>query len=152
MNEQEYIEQRLQSQIDWYSGRAKRNQQGYRWLRVLEVVLASSIPFFTSLLKEISWMGIVISLMSVSIAILSGLLALYKFQENWIEYRGTAESLKHEKFMFLTRSGPYSVEQPFPVLVERVEAILGKEGASWSGTMRQASAPASRDQAPAAQH
>ena len=42
MNEQEYIEQRLQTQIDWYSNRAKRNQQGYRWLRVLEVVLADA--------------------------------------------------------------------------------------------------------------
>jgi hypothetical protein len=152
MNEQEYVDQRLQSQLDWYSRRASRNQQWYRWLRVLEVVLASSIPFFTSLVKENPTMGTVISLMSVTIAIVSGLLALYKFQENWIEYRTTAESLKHEKFMFLTRTGPYNVDQPFPVLVERVEATIAKESTSWSGYMRPPAVPGGHDRESAADH
>lgn len=151
MNEQEYIEQRLQNQIDWYSRRASANQNAYRWLRALEIVLASSIPFFTSLVKEYDGMGILVSVISVVIAVLAGLLALYKFQENWIEYRTTGESLKHEKFMFLTRSGPYAIEQPFPALVERVEATISKESSSWSGYMRPGEASTARGRDAAAE-
>ena len=96
--------------------------------------------------------GILVSVISVSIAIISGLLGLYKSQENWIEYRATAEALKHEKFMLLTRSGPYNVETALPILVERVEGIIAKEGTAWSGSMRQPVARSGRDEtAPVAQ-
>src|SRR5215467_9227793 len=152
MTEQEYLEQRLDSQAQWYDRRAASNQHWYRALRVLEVVLASSIPLFSSLVPGSPPIGILVSVISVSIAIISGLLGLYKFQENWIEYRATGEALKHEKFMFLTRSGPYNVEPPLPVLVERVEGIISKEGTAWSGSMRQPIARGGRDEtAPAPQ-
>ncbi|HTS55796.1 MAG TPA: DUF4231 domain-containing protein [Burkholderiales bacterium] len=150
MTEQEYLEQRLDRQVAWYDGRAASNQRWYRGLRVLEVILASSIPLFSSLVQGNPSMGILVSVISVSIAILAGLLGLYKFQENWIEYRATAEALKHEKFMFLTRSGPYNVEQPLPILVERVEGTIAKEGTAWSGTMRQPVARGGRDEEAAA--
>ena len=119
---------------------------------MLEVILASSIPLFSSLVPGSPPIGILVSVISVSIAIISGLLGLYKFQENWIEYRATAEALKHEKFMFLTRSGPYNGEPGLPILVERVEGIIAKEGTAWSGSMRQPIARGTHEEAsPAAQ-
>jgi hypothetical protein len=152
MTEQEYLEQRLDSQAQWYDRRAANNQHWYRALRVLEVILASSIPLFSSLVPGSPPIGILVSVISVSIAIISGLLGLYKFQENWIEYRATAEALKHEKFMFLTRSGPYNGEPGLPILVERVEGIIAKEGTAWSGSMRQPIARGTHEEAsPAAQ-
>jgi Protein of unknown function (DUF4231) len=147
MTEQEYVEQRLDSQAQWYDRRATTNQHCYRALRVLEVILAGSIPLFSSMVQGSPPIGILVSVISVSIAVISGLLGLYKFQENWIEYRATAEALKHEKFMFLTRSGPYGVEPPLPILVERVEGIIAKEGTAWSGTMRQPITRGGRDEA-----
>ena len=152
MTEQEYLEQRLDSQAQWYDRRAATNQHCYRALRVLEVILASSIPLFSSLAPGSPPIGILVSVIGVSIAIISGLLGLYKFQENWIEYRATAEALKHEKFMFLTHSGPYNVEPGLPILVERVEGIIAKEGTAWSGSMRQPIARGTPEEAsPAAQ-
>jgi Protein of unknown function (DUF4231) len=50
---------------------------------------------------------------------------------HWIEYRATAESLKKEKFLFLTQTDPYDKDDAFHLLVERVEALLSKENTEW---------------------
>ena len=42
-------------------------------------------------------MSIIVPLMGASIAVISGVSGIYKFQDNWTAYRTTAESLKHEK-------------------------------------------------------
>jgi hypothetical protein len=49
--------------------------------------------------------------------------------------------------MFLTRSGPYNVEPGLPILVERVEGIIAKEGTAWSGSMRQPIARGAHEEA-----
>lgn len=46
----------------------------------------------------------------------------------------------------------YNVEQPFPVLVERVEATIANESTSWSGYMRPPAVPGGHDREPAADH
>ena len=45
---------------------------------------------------------IIIGIIGVSIALIAGIMNLYKFHENWVSYRTTAEILKHEKYLFLT--------------------------------------------------
>jgi hypothetical protein len=77
-------------------------------------------------------MKYIIGVLGVIIAIISGVLALYRFQENWTEFRTTAESLKHEKYLFLTGTEGYANENPFGLLLERVEALLSKEHTRWS--------------------
>jgi hypothetical protein len=66
--------------------------------------------------------------------------SLYRFQENWNEYRASAESLKQEKFLYLARVEPYDGEQPFELLVQRVEALLMSETTGWAQAMRVAGA------------
>jgi len=70
------------------------------------------------------------------IAIVSGVLGLYKFQENWLEFRTTAESLKHEKYLYLTNSEPYNADEPLNLLVSRVETLISKENTNWAQYMR----------------
>lgn len=71
------------------------------------------------------------------IAIVSGVIGLYKFQENWLEYRTVSESLKHEKYLFLTRSEPYHEAVPFNLFVNRVENIISEGNSKWSQTMKE---------------
>jgi hypothetical protein len=138
MTEQEYIEQRLDDQEQWYSTKSSWNQKWYKRLRVIEVVLAAGIPFFTSLInKDMSFMTYVVSALAFIIAAVSGLIAMEKFQENWVDYRSAAETLKREKFLFLTKTAPYDGPDPFHTLVQRVEEILAKESATWQGYMQQ---------------
>jgi hypothetical protein len=47
MGEQEYFEQRLDDQINWYDKKSVFNQQRYKQLRTAEIVLSLLIPFAT---------------------------------------------------------------------------------------------------------
>jgi hypothetical protein len=138
MTEQEYIEQRLDDQEQWYSKKSSWNQRWYKRLRFIEIVLAAGVPFFTSLIsKDMAFMTYVVSALAFVIAAVSGLMAMEKFQENWVDYRSAAETLKREKFLFLTKSAPYDGPDPFHTLVQRVEEILARENATWQGYMLQ---------------
>ena len=49
-------------------------------------------------------------------------------------YRATAEQLKHERYLFLARSGPYKgfkEEDALSLLAERVEEQVSTEHAKW---------------------
>ncbi|MCU0735918.1 MAG: DUF4231 domain-containing protein [Methylotetracoccus sp.] len=135
MNEQEYIEQRLNDQQTWYEGKSAWNLAWYKRLRIVEVVLAAGIPFVSSLIGKFpespSVIPILLSLMAFLIAVSSALLALYRFQDNWLQYRTAAEQLKREKFLYLTKSPPYDGGDAFQGLVANVERILGEENNSW---------------------
>ena len=56
------------------------------------------------------------------------------YNDLWTTYRATAEQLKHEKFLFLARSGPYRTlreEEALRLLAERVEERVSTEHAKW---------------------
>ena len=66
------------------------------------------------------------------VAAIAGIITLVKFQENWIEYRTVAESLKLEKFLFLAKAGPYKgVTDTFPLFVERFESLISTSTKKW---------------------
>lgn len=150
MSEQEYLEQRLDEQQKWLSAKSGFNQRWYKRLRVVEIVVAASIPFFASLINSgMPSMSYVVAFLGFVIAAVSAFLSLNKFQENWVEYRAAAETLKREKFLFLTRTPPYADGAAFATLVERVEAVLQKQNAGWTAYMQLPAAPAAPGPAPA---
>lgn len=136
MTELEYIQTRIDDQIKWYSEKASTNKLLNHWTKGIIIVFSASIPLvagleFCSVLKN-TILGVLGSL----IAILSGFSGLLKFQEKWTEYRTTAETLKHEKILFQTKTGPYSEEkEPFKLLVTRTENLVSKEHSAWSQYM-----------------
>lgn len=133
MNEQEYIKDRVENQIDWYSAKSQWNQKRFKCLRILEIICAAMIPFLVSYIGEDSLnLKIIVGFLGATIAVISCILGIYKFEENWIQYRTTSESLKHEKFLFLTRSSQYGIENAFPLFVERIESLISKENSSWA--------------------
>ena len=142
MNEQEYIEQRLDNQQTWYENKSAWNQSWYKRLRMVEVVLAAGIPFVSSLIGKFpdspNVVPIIVSMIAFLIAATSALLALYRFQDNWLQYRSTAEQLKREKFLFLTKNQPYDGQDAFHVLVDNVERILGVENSTWREQIKSA--------------
>lgn len=76
-------------------------------------------------------------ILGVFVATAAGFSSLLKFQENWIKYRTTAESLKKEKYLFQTRVQPYDGGEPLPVLVQRVETLVSQENTNWAQYMMQ---------------
>jgi Protein of unknown function (DUF4231) len=132
MNEEEYMTNRLEKEIVWYDKRSARNKNLYQLFKTLEIVIAVIIPFLTGYLKENENLKYAIGILGIFIAILSGSITLFKFPEKWIEYRTTAETLKHEKYMFLTLAGPYKSDHSTSNLAERVEYLIAKENSNWN--------------------
>jgi hypothetical protein len=78
------------------------------------------------------------AVLGVLIAVFEGMLQLNQFHENWIRYRSTGESLRHEKYIFLANGAPYSnAEKPRALLAERVESLVSQEHAKWATVQQQ---------------
>lgn len=133
MNEEEYLQQRVYDQIDWYDRKSQWNQKWFKRLQVFQLVASVSIPFLSGYVELGGfWIKFSIGFLGVSIAGTVAIAGLYKFQENWIEYRTTCETLRHEKFRYLTKTEPYDSEERLPLLVERIESLISKENSNWS--------------------
>lgn len=134
----EYLKDRLDGQINWYDKKSVANQKAFKRLQVLIIVASATIPFLSGFMDENSlWLKIVIGLLGLAIATATAILGLYQFQENWLEYRTTCETLRHEKYLFLTGASPYDEEEPFLLLVERIEGLISKENTNWQNYMKQ---------------
>ena len=144
IEESEYLEQRLDDQINWYDRKSASNQAAYKRLRLIEIVAAASIPLlagYSQITGRVGMaIGVIIGVIGLIVAVIAGIVSLYRFQENWNEYRASAESLKQEKYLYLARVEPYDGEQPFELLVQRVEALLKSETTGWAQAMRAAGA------------
>jgi hypothetical protein len=138
MDEGAYLEERLEDQIGWYDRKSQRNQKTFKYLRIAEIVAAGSIPFLVGYVHAAeSKMKFVVGLLGVAVAVIAGIISLCKFQEHWIEYRTTCETLKHHKYLYLTKSAPYDEERAFHVLVENVESLISKENSNWSNLQKE---------------
>ena len=125
--EENYIKNRLEDQIQWYSRKSSFYKKMFYIIRATEIIIAGLIPalFHWSFIKG------AIPLLSSIVAVLASLVALFRFHENWIAYRTTSESLKHEKYLYLTKVSPYNQENSFEVLIHTVESIISKENTLW---------------------
>ena len=136
MNEQEYVENRLEDQITWYDTKSIQNQKIYKRLRFLEIILASSIPVLSMTFEAFDFPDkyhtVVFGCVGVVISVLASTLALGKYQELWQSYRTTCENLKKEKFLYFAGSRPYNIEKRYTLLVERIESLISKENTNWS--------------------
>ena len=117
MNEEEYLKQRLDDQINWYGDKSKTNKNWFKSLHSIEIICAAIIPFVAGFSDKIPYSEVLIGFLGIVIAACAGLTALNKFQENWIVYRTTAETLKHEKYLYMTKSKPYDGSDSFQILV-----------------------------------
>ncbi len=137
MNEQEYLDKRVTAQINWYDKKSASNKKWFMRLKIAEIILALLIPFLAALITtEIETLRVAVGLIGVIIVATASIITLYKLQENWIEYRTVAESLKHEKFLYITKSGPYKDGSSFPVFVERFESYISKENTQWASYIK----------------
>lgn len=136
LNQEDYLKNRLDDQIAWYSKKSSGNQKMYKRLQMIIIITSVSIPFLSGYTGQYAFLNIIIGLIGVTIASITAILSLNKYQENWLEYRTTAESLKHQKYLYLTGTNPYHEEKAFTLLVQEVEVLISKENSNWSQQMK----------------
>jgi hypothetical protein len=120
--------ERLEDQISWYDGRSRYCQHMFKGLKIVTVVSAALVPVLTSVAAS----SLAIGLLGAIIVVVEGLQQLNQYQANWIAYRSTAETLKHEKYLHAAVAGPYSDStNPTRLLAERLEGLISQEHAKW---------------------
>ena len=145
---------RLEEEINYYdkeSGHAKR--MFYR-LKTATLALSVSIPVASGFVAYYPAIGtlktsIFTALLGGTIALLEGIQQLKQYHQNWITYRSTAESLKHEKYLYIGKAGPYATaNDPHALLTETVESLVSQEHAKWSSVQQQTGKAESADKKP----
>ncbi len=127
---------RLEDQIAWYDSKSLHNQRVYKRIKVVEILAAATIPLIAAL--PISHQAIITGSLGVLITVLEGLIHLNQYQQNWIAYRSTCESLKHEKYVYLGKASPYAgVADAYALLAERIESLVSQEHAKWAASQSQ---------------
>src|SRR5215475_387969 len=123
---------RLEDQIGWYSSKSGENQRLYKWLKLLEIAVAAALPVVAAVHSPV-W---VTGGLAAVIVVLEGAQHLYQYQEHWITYRSTAEELKHERYLYLAKAGPYTGDDRHDQLAERLEGLISPEYAKWTASHR----------------
>ncbi len=131
--EEDYLKMRVYDQICWYDKQSGNNKRRFLGLKITEICLSLCIPFLAAFISsDTSPLKVVVGVLGIVIAAIGGIITLIKFQENWIEYRTVAESLKLEKFLFLAKTGPYKdIADPFALFVDRFESLISTSTKKW---------------------
>src|ERR1700722_4106816 len=133
---QDPIIQRLEDQITWYDVKSRSNMRWYKRIKISEIASAAVIPFLAA--SNLPHAVFATGILGVLVTLFEGTLQLNQYHENWIRYRSTCESLKHEKYIYLANAGPYAnVEKTRALLAERVESLVSQEHAKWATVQQQ---------------
>ncbi len=127
--------ERLDDQIDWYDRRSRYSQRMFKWLKVLEIVAAATIPFVAGIGMPAKLTGG----LGILIVLVEGIQQLNQYQQNWTSYRSTCEALKHQKYLYLAKAGPYAAAtDAHALLAESIESLVSQEHAKWVAGREQA--------------
>ncbi len=129
-DENNYLEERVEGQRKWHSDKASLNKNRYQMVELITIVAGATIPVINVIDFEfISEPSIrfLSALIGSIIVVAAGIGKLFKFQENWINYRTVSETLKREQEFYRYEVADYDGQrgkQRLKMLVQRVENIL----------------------------
>ena len=126
----EYQTNRYEDQVVWYSKKSASNKTLYQWLQWGAIILSATMPVLVVSIED-SYNFITAGL-SIVLAVVTAGLKTFKFQENWVNYRTIAETLKKEKYYYDAELNEYSAtEDKEKLFVERVETLTSRENTFW---------------------
>ena len=132
---QKFVKERYEDQVNWYDEKSIWYQKMYSRFQWSVIILSAITPVLVAIASgKTRWLPIVISTL---VAIGTTSLKTFKYQENWINYRTTCETLKKEIHFYNTGIGDYKdAENRKSTFVERVEALISRENTMWLTTHR----------------
>ncbi|MDQ4021335.1 MAG: DUF4231 domain-containing protein [Actinomycetota bacterium] len=132
---------RLEDQLGWYDRKSIAAQQAYKRVKLSQLIIGAAVPVFAGL--QVS--AAITATLAAYVVVAEGAQQLYQWQTNWVLYRATAESLKHEKYLYLAAAGPYNTDDRHRVLAERLEGLVSQEHAKWTESRQKDSQPSSAE-------
>ena len=136
----DYPVRRVEGQAKWHSAKATWNKRRYYTFEIATLVAGALIPIVNVWAGEDSTAVRVWSAILGGVVVLAaGISKLFKFQENWLQYRGIAEALTRERELFFARAAEYAGDDETArraLLVERAETLLANVTAQFIATHR----------------
>lgn len=129
-----YVKDRYEKEIFWYDTKSQSNKYWYYALQTGLIVFAAATPILIAL----EFLGTTTCLKwftlgcAVLVALFSTTLKTFKFEENWINYRTTCETLKKEIHFYRAAVDEYAeADDKEALFVKRVESLISRENTLW---------------------
>ncbi len=127
-----YRKERYEDQIAWYDRKSQKYKKLYVYFQSLVIVLALITPVAVALEQDMVWLKWLTVVISSLVAIGTTIMKTFTYQETWISYRTTCETLRKEIHFYDWRLGEYgSARDPRQLFVDRVESLLSQENTRW---------------------
>ncbi|WP_223830961.1 DUF4231 domain-containing protein [Streptomyces venezuelae] len=136
MTPQRYVETRVSQYQEWYDVKATRMKAMHLRMRTVSVVGGALVPVFVNL--DLGFARVTATVLSVVVVAAISLESVYRYREQWKNYRSTEQLLGHERVYFEARVGPYhglSKREAFQTLVARVEKAIANENSATLNVM-----------------
>jgi Protein of unknown function (DUF4231) len=126
----QYLDERYFPEVKWYDRRASWNRRLYIAFQAPLIVFSAITPVLIAAGGDFErWLAVLIS---AAVAISASTLKAGKFEENWLNYRSTCETLRKEVHYLRAQVGAYkNASNPEGTFVERVESLISRENALW---------------------
>jgi hypothetical protein len=155
MDIEKYMTDRVDHQLKYYENAANKAKRTHVRMQTSIIVLGLLVPVVINLPSEWGPLGDVqafikaaVTVLSLTLAMLTGLANFRKNGDLWLTFRRTEELLKHEKYLFLTDSGPYfNNEKAANDFVETIESIISAEHNKFRTLVEASKRPAGKGKA-----
>lgn len=114
---------------EWYRAAAVRSRKSYRSAEVGVLIVSASIPVAAVISPKDA---LVPAILGAVVVVISGLRALFHWQDNYLRFSAAREAIENERRLFRTRARPYGDEATrSETLVAAVSRIESEEMATW---------------------
>ena len=136
----DYLQRRLDDQRDWHNRKAAWNKSWFYRVEIATLSAGAAIPVINILSVNHPFRaGVLSGILGAVVVVAAAVGKLFKFHENWLQYRTVAETLARERQLYLNGSADYAGVEPAKrnqLLVERVENILTATTSQFVATHR----------------
>jgi hypothetical protein len=124
----EYIQRRLEPQRQWHNDKATWNKRRFYTVEIATLLAGAAIPVVNLwLVHDAYWAGVISAILGGVVVVAAAIGKLFKFHENWLQYRTVVEALEREKELYTVGAADYATADETGrnrLLVERVENLL----------------------------
>jgi hypothetical protein len=121
--------------LEWYDLKATTNKTWHMRLGITIIIcgaLTSVVQLWVPSTQGVHWTTWLTAILGAIVIVTKGVDTIWKFDENWTNYRQAAEGLKREQRLYINAAGPYvscqDEDARFNLFINTVEDIIVSEG------------------------
>jgi len=124
----------LAGQLNWYDNKAVFNKTWHMRLGLIIIAAGAAtsiVQLWSPSPDGVHWSTWLSAVLGGVVIIAKGIDSLWKFDDNWANYRQAAEQMKRERRLFINSVGPYrscsNEQNAFQLFAKRIEQIIATE-------------------------